>query len=91
MQSKAKAVADCIVQVHEGELVDVGRESGVDEESVHVTKKHGCPPLKSGTVSENAGRLKWQRCRCGLNDLKEACLGGVKSRGAVLEGANGFG
>ena len=61
LQSKAKAVVDCIVQAQEWEMVEAGRESGVDEESVHVTKKNMDALLRKvkqlSEMAENAGRL----------------------------------
>ena len=54
LQSKAKAVADCVVQAQEGEMVEAGREGGVEthEESVREVEQ---PYFVASKWKENSG------------------------------------
>ena len=54
LQSKAKAVADCVVQAQEGEMLEAGREGGVKthEESV---REVGQPYFVASKWEEKSG------------------------------------
>ena len=60
LQSKAKAVADCVVEAQEGEMSEAGREGGVktDEESVQeVGQTHSVASKWEGEIRWN---MRWR-------------------------------